>query len=131
MRKSIFTCIVLMLIAFVASSFTTKTPASPTTNGMQRIVVHTGENGAITSVSSGATISWRITDLSGATNIRNKPNGKVCMKLKAWTDYVIYTKGSSNGWLCISSIYNESEGYWLRLHGSNTGRYWIARSILY
>ena len=71
-----------------------------------------------------------IADLSGKTNIRNKPNGKVCMRLWEWTQYEIYTCGYRNGWYQISSIYNCKKGYWVRLHSSSTGTYWIAASVL-
>ena len=82
---------------------------------------------------SGEEISggWRIKDLSGETNIRNRPRGEICMKLKAYTQYAIFTDMSSNGWLRMSRCYNMKEGYWVEFHSSTTGEYWIAESILY
>lgn len=75
--------------------------------------------------------AWHIRDLSGLTNIRNNPRGQVCMKLKAHTRYDIYADARSGSWLRIASIYNATEGYWVRLHSSSTGTYWISADILY
>lgn len=135
MKKSFFISVALIAFVFVASSFTSK-PAESSHSTMY--IATTTANGEIASVSPSSNASayagdgaWHIKDLSGPTNVRNKPNGKVCMKLKAYTQYAIYANGSSNGWLCVTSIYNMREGRWLRLHGSSTGTYWIAKSILY
>lgn len=103
--------------------------------GMVKLTVTTDENGDIASVVSSDKqydpSAWHIRDLSGYTNIRNAPNGKVCMRLKANTQYDIYTDRESKGWLRMVSCYNLREGYWIRFHDSSTGTYWIAKSVLY
>ena len=71
----------------------------------------------------------KIANLSGYTNLRNSPNGAVCMRLFANTDYDIYVNGMSNGWYRIVEIYRP-DGSQVRLHSSNTG-WWIHRSICY
>ena len=71
----------------------------------------------------------KITDLSGYTNLRNSPNGAVCMRLYANMDYDIYVNGISNGWYRIAEIYRP-DGSQVRLHSSNTG-WWIHQSICY
>ena len=71
----------------------------------------------------------KISDLSGYTNLRNSPNGAVCMRLYANMDYDIYVNGISNGWYRIAEIYRP-DGSQVRLHSSNTG-WWIHRSICY
>lgn len=82
-------------------------------------------------VSYGSQGPWHIRDLSGFTNIRNAPNGKVCMRLWDHTQYTIYTDAEVNGWLRMTYCYNESKGYQVRFHSSSTGSYWIHRSVLY
>lgn len=83
MKKNIFLSVAIIAIALVAMSFTTKSdsPATGESNGMTKITVTTDENGNIaTAESSDANwdnSAWHIRDLSGYTNIRNKPNGKV------------------------------------------------------
>lgn len=104
-----------------------KSPPNPP-NHLQ---ITTDANGEIENINGINGGYWSIRDLSGYTNIRNRPNGKVCMRLKAHTQYEIYTNGASGGWLRISSIYNMRERYWVTLHSSSTGSYWIAKSILY
>lgn len=71
----------------------------------------------------------KIADLSGYTNLRNSPNGAVCMRLYAHMDYDIYVNGISNGWYRIAEIYRP-DGSQVRLHSSNTG-WWIHQSICY
>lgn len=71
----------------------------------------------------------KISNLRGVTNIRNAPNGSVCMYLKAYVDYDIYVSGIYNGWYQIAEIYRP-DGSRVNLHSSNTG-WWIARSICY
>ncbi len=71
----------------------------------------------------------KISNLNGLTNLRNAPNGSVCMRLKAYVDYDIYVTGISNGWYEIAEIYRP-DGSRVKLHSSNTG-WWIARSICY
>ena len=71
----------------------------------------------------------KIADLSGYTNLRNSPNGAVCMRLYANMDYDIYVNGISNGWYRIAEIYRP-DGSQVRLHSSNTG-WWIHQSICY
>lgn len=80
---------------------------------------------------SNSSYAWQIKNLNGITNIRSTPNGQVCMKLKAHTRYDIYADARSGSWLRIASIYNATEGYWVRLHSSSTGSYWISSTILY
>lgn len=106
MKKRIVASLLLVLAAFVLSAFTTRSE--------QNVVL----------------LYYTIDDVSGLTNIRNKPNGSVCMKLKAWTDYQIYTNGKHGSWLRIQKIYNATEDYWVRLHSSSTKTYWISRTIL-
>lgn len=134
MKKFLLASALSLVTVFTMSSFTT-TSDEPAANTGAKITVTTDANGAICDVKSGDVqwddSAWHIRDLSGYTNIRNNPNGKVCMRLKAHTQYEIYGEGTSNGWLKISSIYNLTEGYWVRLHSSNTGRYWIALSVIY
>ena len=136
MRKSIFSAFLLVAFVLLGSSFQRNdSPAPATPMQGNKMVITTDGNGEIAGLTPknvDGTWVWRIRDLSGLTNIRNNPNGKVCMKLKAWTQYTIYT-GDYNvkGWLNIKSIYNETEGYWVSLHSSSTGNYWISRSILY
>ncbi|MGN0302183.1 MAG: hypothetical protein ACI4BI_04830 [Anaerotardibacter sp.] len=136
MRKSIFSAFLLLAFVILGSSFQHyEEPTLPSATQGNKIGITTNGNGDIASASPmnvQGTWAWRIRDLSGMTNIRNNPKGKVCMKLKAWTQYTIYTGDYTvEGWLNIQSIYNETEGYWVRLHSSSTGNYWIARSILY
>lgn len=71
----------------------------------------------------------KISDLRGYTNLRNSPDGAVCMRLYANMDYDIYVNGISNGWYNIAEIYRP-DGSRVRLHSSNTG-WWIHRSICY
>lgn len=134
MKKALFSSALLIMSAFVMSSFTTASD-EPAANEGTKITITTDANGEICDVKSADVnwdnSAWHIRNLNGYTNIRNKPNGKVCMRLKAYTQYDIYTCGSRGGWLLISSIYNLREGYWVRLHSSSTGNYWIAQSILY
>lgn len=111
-------------------------PKKSNGQGMEKITVATDENGEIASVVSLDAqydpTAWHIRDISGYTNIRNAPNGKVCMRLKAKTQYDIYTEGASkNGWIRIKSCYNINEDHWVRLHDSSTGTYWIAMEVLY
>lgn len=130
MKKNLFLTALVALFAMVTMSFTTKGNEQITSEAAP-ITISTGANGEIVSISGSAyERPYMISDLSGYTNIRNKPNGKVCMRLKAWTDYKIWTNGRSGGWLKITDIYNITERYHVRLHGSKTG-YWIAESILY
>lgn len=131
MKKSLFFSIVLLMFAFVSSSFTVANESEAASQEGTMITVMTDANGEIADIEGVNEVCWNIRDLSGYTNIRNKPNGKVCMRLKANTQYNIYTNGIENGWLHITSIYNLREGYWVRLHSSSTGTYWIARSILF
>lgn len=138
MKRNIFITTIAALTATVLSSFTvptqeTTTSDEPLTNGEQMITVTTDANGYISSAEAGQYYEtcWQITDLSGPTNIRNKPSGKVCMKLKAHTQYNIYTNGAKGSWLNITRIYNLREGYWVRLHSSSTGTYWISSTVLF
>lgn len=129
MKKNLFIMACMAMFMLAMTSFMVENQSET------KLTVTTDENGEIASVTcNGAQFdrsAWHIRDLSGMTNIRNKPNGKVCMKLKAHTQYDIYSNGQADGWLCISSIYNIREGYWVRLHSSSTGTYWIAKSILF
>lgn len=84
---------------------------------------------ATTSVAPMSLTHVKISDLSGYTNLRNSPNGAVCMRLYANMDYDIYVDGVSNGWYRIAEIYRP-DGSRVRLHSSNTG-WWIHRSICY
>lgn len=138
MKKNLFICALVAMFAFVASSFVTPSEEPSTTApAATKLIVTTGANGEIVSVApaEGQTnwdnYAWHIKDLSGPTNIRMTPGGKVCMKLKAHVQYEIYTNGSSGSWLRISSIYNLTQGYWVRLHSSKSGSYWISSTILY
>lgn len=134
MKKNLFVCTIIAAFAMIAMSFTTKNEESINEQAAPKtttLTIKTGANGEIISVKDAEGCdSWRIKDISGVTNIRNKPNGKVCMKLKAWTEYSIETTAKSGNWLRVVYIYNWTENYEVRLHGSKTG-YWIARSILY
>lgn len=125
----------LMALLLVISSSFTKFNNSKSESKLEKFIVTVNENNDIVNIKSATnsdrSYAWRIIDLSGMTNIRNKPNGKVCMKLKAHVQYEIYANGEKNGWLSISSIYNTRDRYWVRLHSSSTGTYWIAKSILY
>lgn len=133
--RRILTFTMLMALAIIATSFTkaendtTNAPAAPD------FIITVDENNEIVSVAAPDGVNqddaWHIRDLSGYTNIRNKPKGKICMRLKPWTQYAIYAIGSQSGWLSIGSIYNMTDRYWVRLHSSSTGTYWIAKSILY
>ena len=101
-----------------------------------RYTVTTDDRGNIAMVTSPNTqgygdYAWHIRNVNGYTNVRDAPNGAVCMRLKAKTQYAIYVTGEVRGWLRISAIYNEREDYWVRLHSSQTGSYWIARSTVY
>lgn len=133
MKKSLFLSLIVVLAAFVTSSFTM--PADePTAPQGTPLIITTDANGEIESVTNakGGEGCWHIRDLSGYTNIRNRPNGKVCMRLKAHTQYAIYDYSDTGGsWIRVSSIYNMRERYWVRLHSSSTGEYWMATSILY
>lgn len=132
MKKGLF-FVVLAAMALVLTSFTTKSKVE-TKAEMTKMVITTNAKGEIATINGevAAPTVWQIRDLSGCTNIRNNPNGKVCMRLKAWTEYTIYTAGRPvRGWLRITEIYNDTEEYWVRLHSSSTGKYWIAQSILY
>lgn len=128
--KALFTTALLLLATMLTSSFTTPTeePAAP--KGTP-IIVTTGANGEIENIKDYKAGFWCIRDVSGYTNIRNRPGGKVCMRLKPYTQYIIFTDGASGSWLRIESVKNESEDYWVRLHGSSTGRYWISKSVVY
>lgn len=134
--KKLLTCFVIIASAILSLSFC---PPSFDSNDTQvsapDFIITVDENNEIVSVAAPDGINqdgaWRIRDVSGYTNIRNKPRGKVCMRLKAYTDYAIYANGSQSGWLRIAAIYNISDRYWVRLHSSSTGTYWIAKSILY
>ena len=136
MRKSIFPAFLLLAFVLLNSSFLHyEEPSFPSATQGNKMVITTNGNGDIASATpmnvQGSWV-WRIRGLSGMTDIRNNPNGKVCMRLKAWTQYTIYTGDFSvQGWLNVKSIYNETERYWVRLHSSSTGNYWILRSILY
>lgn len=134
MKKALFSSALLIMSAFVTSSFTTTTEES-TAPQSNPIIFTTDANGNIADVQecNGGGACWHIRDLSGYTNIRNRPNGKVCMRLKAHTQYAIYdySESGSNGWIQVASIYNMREHYWVRLHSSSTGEYWMAKSILY
>lgn len=138
MKKNIIICTLVAMFAFVASSFVTPSEEPSTTAPKTtKYIVTTGAEGEIVSVvpsdnqAGWDNSAWHIRDLSGATNIRQSPGGKVCMKLKAHVQYEIYTNGSSGSWLHISSIYNLTQRYWVRLHSSKTGNYWISSTILY
>lgn len=136
MKRNIIVSVAFAAFAFMASSFSPVKSDSPTAaQGEAMVTVTTGAQGEIVNVSGQGfdNNAWHIRDLSGYTNIRNKPSSKgaVCMRLKANTQYNIYANGSSGGWLHISKIYNIKEGYWVRLHSSSTGTYWIAKSILF
>lgn len=134
MKKFLLTSALSLMTVFTMSSFTT-TGDEPAANEAAKITITTDANGEICDVKSNDVnwdeSAWHIRDLSGYTNIRNNPNGKVCMRLKANTQYDIYGQGTRNGWLQISSIYNLREDYWVRLHSSSTGRYWISLSVIY
>lgn len=134
MKKSLFISALLMLVAVVVSSFTVPTDEAAAPQG-NPLIITTDANGEIESVKdvNYGEGCWHIRDLSGYTNIRNAPRGKVCMRLKAHTQYAIYdyTETGGNGWIQVSSIYNMRERYWVRLHSSSTGEYWMATSILY
>lgn len=135
MKKFLLTSALSLMTVFTMSSFTS-TSEEPAANEGTKITITTDANGEVCDVKSNDInwddSAWHIRDLRGYTNIRNNPNGKVCMRLKANTQYDIYAAGSSrNGWLPISSIYNLREGYWVRLHSSSTGRYWISLSVIY
>ena len=91
---------------------------------------HSSHSSSHSSAPTGSGSYFNIEDLSGYTNIRNRPNGSVCMRLYAWTQYNIYTCGYRDGWYQISAIYNTKKGYWVNLHSSSTGTYWIAASVL-
>ena len=138
MKKNLILSAIVAAFAMITMSFTTEgnEPKDIQSNAQpEMIMVSTGANGEIISVSGLNDVQqygyWYIKDLSGVTNVRNRPNGQICMRLKAWTQYGISTNGQSGGWLRISSIYNVTQDYPVRLHGSSTGAYWIARSILY
>lgn len=138
MKKSVFTFALIAMFALMASSFVTPSEepstAAPTAT---KLIVTTGEDGEIVSIEPSGTqtgwdnSAWHIKDLSGPTNIRQSPGGKVCMKLKAHVQYEIYTNDRSGSWLHISSIYNLTQSYWVRLHSSKTGNYWISQTVLY
>ena len=134
MKKATSIFFLMTLLLVISSSFT-KFNNNRTEAKLEKFIVTVNENNEIVSVNSSSSTAgphaWRIIDLSGMTNIRNKPNGKVCMKLKAHVQYEIYANGEKNGWLSIASIYNTRDRYWVRLHSSSTGTYWIAKSILY
>lgn len=134
MKKLLFFAIVA-LGAIAASANAAPAQGEGESGAPVRLTITTDANGEIASIvpceSQYDERAWHIKDVSGYTNVRNKPNGKVCMRLKAYTQYEIYTAGSQDGWLLISRIYNLTERYWVRLHDSSTGTYWIARSILY
>lgn len=128
--KALFTSALLVLATCLTSSFTTPTEEPKAPKGTP-IIVTTDANGEIEGIKEYKAGWWAIRDVSGYTNIRNRPNGKVCMRLKPYTEYTIFTDGMSQGWLRIESIYNADENYRVRLHGSSTGRYWIAKSVVY
>lgn len=128
--------IILALMMLFAVAFTANAEEPNKSNKQTiKLTVTTDENGEIASIESSDTQfdqnAWHIRDLSGYTNIRNNPNGKVCMRLKAHTQYDIYADYEVRGWLHMTSCYNLREGYWVRFHSSSTGNYWIAKSILY
>lgn len=142
MKKKIVICSLAAMFAFMASSFVTpgevaSTTAPTTAPAATKFVVTTGADGEIVSVvpsdsqAGWDNSAWHIKDLSGPTNIRQSPGGKVCMKLKAHVQYEIYTNDISGSWLHISSIYNLTQKYWVRLHSSKTGNYWISQTVLY
>lgn len=132
MKKGLFLSAVVAIFAMITMSFTTG--GNEQSNSQPKVFrVTTDANGEIASIKDGVQElpAWRIRDLSGYTNIRERPNGRVCMRLKARTQYIIVTWEPTGGWLPISSIYNETQGYDVRLHSSRTGEYYIAKSILY
>lgn len=125
-----------MIMLFAVSFAHASEPNKSNGQGTVKLTLTTDENGDIASVVSSDVQydpnAWHIRDISGYTNIRNAPNGKVCMRLKAKTQYDIYTEGASkNGWIRIKSCYNLNEDYWVRLHDSSTGTYWIAMEVIY
>lgn len=132
MKKSFLLSAFVALFAMVTMSFTVKGDEQSNSQPMV-LKVSTGANGEIVSVKGDVqgTVEWGIKDLSGYTNIRERPNGRVCMRLKAWTEYVITTYSSSGSWLQIAHVFNLTEDYGVRLHSSKTGKYYIAKSILY
>lgn len=129
MKKSFFTLMMMLFAVSFANASETEG------QGTVKLTVTTDENGDIASVISSDVqydpSAWHIRNISGMTNIRNAPNGKVCMRLKANTQYDIYTDRESKGWLRMVSCYNLDEGYWVRFHDSSTGTYWIAKSTVY
>lgn len=83
----------MLMFAFVSSSFTVSNESEAASQEGTMITVTTDANGEIADIEGVNEVCWNIRDLSGYTNIRNKPNGKVCMRLKANTQYNIYTNG--------------------------------------
>lgn len=131
MKKSLLLSAFVAMFAMVTMSFTVK--GDEQSNSQPKVIkVSTGADGEIVSVKGDAQgiVQWGIQDLSGYTNIRERPNGRVCMRLKAWTEYTIATYGASGSWLQIVDIYNVTEEYMVRLHSSKTGKYYIAKSVL-
>ena len=129
MKKSFLTLMMMLFAVSIANASETEG------QGTIKLTVTTDENGDIASVVSSDVQydpeAWHIRNISGMTNIRNAPNGKVCMRLKANTQYDIYADRESKGWLRMTSCYNLDEGYWVRFHDSSTGSYWIAKSVVY
>lgn len=127
--KPLFTSLLLVQATMLISSFTTTTE-EPTVSQGTSIIVTTDANGQIADVDD-YLARWGIRDVSGYTNIRNRPNGKVCMRLKPYTQYEIFSEDLRNGWVRIYSIFNITEDYQVKLHGSSTGSYWISKSVVY
>lgn len=88
MKKSLFFSIVMLMFTFVSSSFTVASETEVANQKGTMITVTTDANGEIADIDGVNEVCWNIRDLSGYTNIRNKPNGKVCMRLKANTQYI-------------------------------------------
>lgn len=135
MKKNLFITAIMIMVVMVASSFTTIGEATSNDAPKEsKFIVTTDGNGDIANVTTKDAnwdnSAWHIRNLNGYTNIRNRPNGKVCMRLKAHTQYEIYGD-YYNGWILMSRCYNMRENYWIRFHSSSTGEYWIAASILY
>lgn len=133
MKKSLFT---LMIMLFAVSFAHASEPNKSKGQGTVKLTLTTDENGDIASVVSSDVQydpnAWHLRNIREMTSIRNAPNGKVCMRLKANTQYDIYSEGASKkGWIRIKSCYNINEDCWVRLHDSSTGTYWIAMEVIY
>lgn len=139
MKKTIISSALLMIAAFMTSANASAANASvtsaPVANEGTKITVTTDSNGEVNDVQSADvqwdSSAWHLRDTRSYKNIRTSPNGKVCMRLKANTQYEIYAYDVYDGWMVVSSIYNMSEGYWVRLHDSSTGDYWMSLNLVY